>query len=650
MTRSLRHLLWTLALLLVASAATGAVPDRMSYAGQLDDNGAPANLSATMLFQLYDDEAAGTALWSEAHGTVQVTDGYFTVELGESVSLAGVFDGSPLYLQVTINGQPMLPRTAISSVPYAMVAGEVPFDNAGSGLSATEVTSAISELSTRLAAVEATNASQQTQINANQNAITALAADIGDFVTSTELATTLSNYVTSANLATTLAGYVTTTALSSYVTFTDLTSALANYATTAVTSALDARLTTAEGNIAGLGASVAAVEDKTAAMTADADNVYFTGVNVHVRNGLGWTDSVNARGNLIVGYDEARLDDSNKTGSHNLVVGSEQNYPSYGGLLAGLRNTASAPYASVSGGQNNTASGWYSSVSGGSQNTASGAEASVSGGIANVAENTRSSVSGGRWNVASNIGSSVSGGDQNTASGPFSSVSGGARNEASGDSSSVSGGAENTASGGESSVSGGIQNAAIGGDSSVSGGYDGTAQSSYSSVSGGAFNSALGVASSVSGGAQRSAAVDYGWVAAELSIAGSDAVFEGVNVHVRNGLGGTDSVNARGNLIVGYDEARTTGSDKTGSHNLVVGWQHNYSSYGGLVAGSQNTVSAPFGSVSGGQNNTASAWVSSVSGGYTNTASGGWSSVSGGSSRSVSGFDDWRAGSLFQDL
>lgn len=82
-----------------------------------------------------------------------------------------------------------------------------------------------------------------------------------------------------------------------------------------------------------------------------------------------------------------------------------------------------------------------------------------------------------------------------------------------------------------------------------------------------------------------------------------NVIFEGCNVHVRNGVGTTNSINGRGNLIVGYDRERTIRlpSDKTGSHNLIVGDDHNYSSYGGLVSGLINNISAEWASVSGGE-------------------------------------------------
>lgn len=187
------------------------------------------------------------------------------------------------------------------------------------------------------------------------------------------------------------------------------------------------------------------------------DDIFFDGVNIHIRNGLGSTDgwdgssgNVNGLGNLIVGYNEERFGaPTDRTGSHNLVVGIAHNYSSFGGLVAGILNTVS---------------GQFSSVTGGFANEASGNNSSVSGGAINTASNDNSSVSGGQGNAASGFSSSVSGGFANEASGNRSSVSGGIRNMASGDFSSVSGGADNEASGLSSSVSGGLNRSAVGQD------------------------------------------------------------------------------------------------------------------------------------------------------------------------------------------
>jgi len=124
---------------------------------------------------------------------------------------------------------------------------------------------------------------------------------------------------------------------------------------------------------------------------------------------------------------------------------------------------------------------------------------------------------------------------------------------------------------------------------------------------------------------------------ADVTVSGTDLVFTGVNVHVRSGSGSTDgAANGLGNLIVGYNEG--TGSQvRSGSHNLVVGAEHEYTSHGGLVAGYGNTVSGAYASVSGGQMSTASGPFASVSGGVANTASGDSASVGAGRSNTAGG-------------
>lgn len=114
-----------------------------------------------------------------------------------------------------------------------------------------------------------------------------------------------------------------------------------------------------------------------------------------------------------------------------------------------------------------------------------------------------------------------------------------------------------------------------------------------------------------------------------------DIVFNGCNVHVRDGSGDTVGANGLGNLIIGYDE--NADDTKTGSHNLVVGPYHSYTGAGGFVAGYNNEISGGSSSVSGGENNTASGNYSSVSGGSENLASGFYSSVSGGRTNTASG-------------
>jgi hypothetical protein len=117
---------------------------------------------------------------------------------------------------------------------------------------------------------------------------------------------------------------------------------------------------------------------------------------------------------------------------------------------------------------------------------------------------------------------------------------------------------------------------------------------------------------------------------------GLHVLFEGCNVHIRNGLAATATTNGRGNLIIGYNEVRQVQGPEEAlpreeaSHNLIIGPFHEYTSYGGLVAGSFNSLQAEHASVLGGAGNRAIGDRSAVVGGSDNRASGGSSVVVGG--------------------
>jgi hypothetical protein len=230
----------------------------------------------------------------------------------------------------------------------------------------------------------------------------------------------------------------------------------------------------------GLAQRVAALEKLLKHFSREGKEIFITGANLHIVNGLGITscttdqgfpvpDCPNGLGNLIVGYNDPRDGGENiRTGSHNVVLGQRNNFSSFAGLVVGNFNEISGEFAVVSGGQENTASGGFAVVSGGFRSTASGAFAAVSGGEGNVASGPGAAVSGGAGHVASSESSSVSGGNRNRALGRASSVGGGGSffpdvgNTALGELSSVGGGRGNVASGLASAVSGGLDRTAEG--------------------------------------------------------------------------------------------------------------------------------------------------------------------------------------------
>jgi hypothetical protein len=209
--------------------------------------------------------------------------------------------------------------------------------------------------------------------------------------------------------------------------------------------------------------------------------IQFSGANVQIVSGSGSTaGAVNGAGNLIVGYDESP---GEQTGSHDIVVGSEHTYTSYGSIVGGQHNSATSNGTVVFGDQNK-AGGEYATATAGSKNIALGPYSAVSGGQSNEAVNadheSGSSVSGGSGNVARGLDNSISGGQSNHANGATSSVTGGFGNTTNGPYSSVLGGTTNTAWEAESVVVGGRENQAKGLASAILGGREELLEEAYS--------------------------------------------------------------------------------------------------------------------------------------------------------------------------
>lgn len=130
---------------------------------------------------------------------------------------------------------------------------------------------------------------------------------------------------------------------------------------------------------------LAPVADKVQHFSRSGNDVYISGANLHVRNGLGSTINagVNGLGNLIVGYNESRNQSNNpdvRTGSHNIILGVGMNFSRASSFMTGVNNTSSGSFASVLGGTGNTASGTYSVVVGGYNNLTSGGWSVILGG------------------------------------------------------------------------------------------------------------------------------------------------------------------------------------------------------------------------------------------------------------------------------
>ncbi|MBI5493513.1 MAG: tail fiber protein [Deltaproteobacteria bacterium] len=93
------------------------VARKIPYQGFLEDAGAPVTGNASITFALYPDTAAGTPLWSETR-SVQVFAGRFGVLLGDTTPLPASVAGSrELYLALAVNGQDLVGRQLVFSLP-----------------------------------------------------------------------------------------------------------------------------------------------------------------------------------------------------------------------------------------------------------------------------------------------------------------------------------------------------------------------------------------------------------------------------------------------------------------------------------------------------------------------------------------------------
>ncbi|KKW30616.1 MAG: hypothetical protein UY72_C0007G0013 [Candidatus Uhrbacteria bacterium GW2011_GWD2_52_7] len=113
-------------------------PNIIGYQGRLlNSNGVPvSDATASIIFELYDADAAGTCLWSNSSATcatatartVTLTDGLFSENLGDTaagVPYAAISDAvfannAAVYLQITVNGEAFTTRRQILAAPYAL--------------------------------------------------------------------------------------------------------------------------------------------------------------------------------------------------------------------------------------------------------------------------------------------------------------------------------------------------------------------------------------------------------------------------------------------------------------------------------------------------------------------------------------------------
>src|SRR5688572_14959273 len=105
----------------IASTAWAGVPNRITYQGTLKEAGVPVNASRSMQFRLTNSN--GTVVyWSSGNVPVNVTQGLFSTVLSPAgVDWPNIFP----YIEVSVEGQLLLPREPVTATAYALTCGSV---------------------------------------------------------------------------------------------------------------------------------------------------------------------------------------------------------------------------------------------------------------------------------------------------------------------------------------------------------------------------------------------------------------------------------------------------------------------------------------------------------------------------------------------
>ncbi|MHA7839461.1 MAG: hypothetical protein ACX98W_18520 [bacterium] len=116
-------ILFSIGLLAAGGSAAQTVPGSLSIQAFVTDaGGAPLEGTHSFVFSFLDGPDAGATLLDSASLDTTVSGGELSAKV--PVDSALFASGGPVWFQLTVDGEPQLPRTEILSVPYAFVAEE----------------------------------------------------------------------------------------------------------------------------------------------------------------------------------------------------------------------------------------------------------------------------------------------------------------------------------------------------------------------------------------------------------------------------------------------------------------------------------------------------------------------------------------------
>ena len=537
-------------LLTVAPVATADVPGMMNYQGHLtDEEGAPLDTTISMTFTIYDDSTGGSSFWTETQPSVTVSNGLFNVLLGSETAITeAAFDETERWLQITVEGEVIEPRTRLVSAPYAFQVATV--DGATGGVISGDVniqsdltvsgkaTIGPGHTNTGMCAFVAGITNEASgdwstvgggQINTASGFHTTVGGGLQNTASYDDATVAGGTHNTASGSESTVGGGTSNTA-SGYL--STVSGGSGNTASGQASTIGGGNRNVVEGFYSAI---LGGYRDT---ITATADYSYLFGIGSkltedstfmvdmpHIRFGdesngyefptsdgsadqvmatdgsgqLSWTDVSGGGGGWVDDGTVVRLE----TSTDNVGIGTTE--PSEKLDVDGNIHAS----GTITSGSSITIDGANDKITATSGTIDFDDEDIITTGRATFGPNNRNlSISGfvaGEKNWVSGSHSTVGGGSADTASGNHSTVGGGWLNTASGDYSTVGGGWLNTASGVGSpnwsnTVGGGMGNTASGGNATVGGGGGNKASGGGATVGGGELNTASGVLSTVAGG------------------------------------------------------------------------------------------------------------------------------------------------------
>ncbi len=115
--KSGRRLALALAASLLAASLAAEVPVKITYQGNLRQNGNLVTGQRNIVFRIYDSSTSAVILWTSPSYSVTLSTGVFKVDLQPSLT---DWNSGSLWLELDIEGSRLSPRDELTAAPYAV--------------------------------------------------------------------------------------------------------------------------------------------------------------------------------------------------------------------------------------------------------------------------------------------------------------------------------------------------------------------------------------------------------------------------------------------------------------------------------------------------------------------------------------------------